>query len=298
MGGGNAVKIFPYWCQDTRKLAGKAVTTRAGSDESLDDARQKLERRFFYLRQLSCQGNSLSSKARAEITAFFADGLVGTDSYQQPICEELVKVLDSQNVITRNRYGALVLNSEDHVFLDVDFATKQQGPAFLNWLFNALAYNGKRDAATTRQKTIDRVLMATKASAFSHLRYRLYETRQGLRLVVAGATIPAQSEYMQKLCEVFGVDERYALLCRKQNCFRARLTPKPSRLRLAYPDGVRYPYSSADKAIMAAWVATYNVRCASYSVCRLLTEVNGPVTSPILDVHDQLCKLDKDFPLA
>ncbi|NMA47039.1 MAG: hypothetical protein GX945_10810 [Lentisphaerae bacterium] len=291
------MKLYAYWCQETRRIDGVDVTTRAGSNVSPAAAQQKLEQRFLYLRELRLHGDSLSESRRREIRAFFAEGATG-EEYQRPICEEVVKVLDEHNVITRNRYGALVLNSEDHVFLDIDFSAP---PATLfSRLFSAIVYSGKApaDPDVLRQKTIDRVLLAVRMSAFSYLRYRLYETKQGLRLVVGGARIPAQSVFMDELCKTFAVDERYALLCRQQNCFRARLTPKPARLRLAYPKGLRFPYEAAGAAHMAAWVQTYNERSAKYAVCRLLTELGGAQSSPILDIHDMLCKVDTTLPLA
>jgi len=294
------VKVFTYWCQETRRIDRVAVTTRAGSDISVDDAKQKLDQRFLYLAEMRRHADSLSDARRQQIKAFFAEGATAGDEYQRPICEEVVKVLDEHNVITRNRYGALVLNSEDHVFLDIDFSAPLPLPSIFSRLFLAIAYSGKAsgDAATLRQKALDRVLLAARLSAFSHLRYRIYETKQGLRVVVGGAKIPPQSAYMDELCKAFAVDERYALLCHQQNCFRARLTPKPARLRLAYPAGVRFPYSAADAARMATWIQTYNERSAKYSVCRLVTELGGAQSSPILDIHDKLCKVDTALPLA
>jgi len=293
------VKVYAYWCQETRRIDRVAITTRAGSDVSVEDAKQKLDQRFLYLAEMRRHADSLSEARREQIRAFFAEGATA-DEYQRPICEEVVKVLDEHNVITRNRYGALVLNSEDHVFLDIDFNAPVESPSIFSRLFLAIAYSGKAsdDVARLRQKALDRVQLTARMSAFSHLRYRIYETKLGLRVVVGGARIPPQSAYMDELCKAFAVDERYALLCRQQNCFRARLTPKPARLRLAYPAGVRFPYSAADAARMATWIQTYNERSAKYSVCRLVTECGGALSSPILDIHDKLCKVDVALPLA
>jgi hypothetical protein len=293
------VKIYPHWCQETREIDGVAVSSRAGSDISEEDARQKLEQRFCYLAELRQQGNTLSRERRAQIKAFFAEHSE-TGEYQRPICEELVERIDEHNVITRNRYGALVLNSENHVFLDVDFAAPQRAPSLLSRLFSAVAHAGKArdDATTLRQKCIDRVLLAARMSAFSHLRYRIYGTKRGLRIFVSGARIPAQSVFMDELCKVFAVDERYALLCRQQNCFRARLTPKPARLGLGYPSGLSFPYVAADAARFAAWLQGYNERSSSYATCHLLTELGRPQMTSVLALHDKLCKVDSTLPLA
>lgn len=293
------MKVHAYWCQETRTIDGVAMTTRAGSDLSADDAKRKLAQRFLYLEEMRRHADSLSAERRQEIRAFFADG-ASVDQYQRPICEEVIKVLDEHNVITRNRYGALVLNSEDHVFLDIDFSVPVASPSLLSRLFSAIAYSGRAAAAaaTLRQKTLDRVFLAVRMSAFSHLSYRIYETKQGLRVVVGGAQIPPQSAYMDELCKAFTVDERYALLCRQQNCYRARLTPKPARLRLAYPAGVHFPYSAADTVCLGRWIQSYNERSAKYSVCRLVAEYGGSQSSPILDIHDKLCKVDAALPLA
>ena len=42
------------------------------------------------------------------------------EEYRVEIKEEVITELDSKNVVTRNRYGALVLNSEHTMFIDID----------------------------------------------------------------------------------------------------------------------------------------------------------------------------------
>ena len=66
-----------------------------------------------------------------------------------------------------------------------------------------------------------------------------------------------------------GSDKLYILLCDKQQCFRARLTPKPWRLGL----GRRYfnfPYDEVNLSMMTNCLDDYNKAIPAYAVCHLV----------------------------
>ena len=62
------------------------------------------------------------------------------------------------------------------------------------------------------------------------LQLRVYKTAHGYRLLVENQTLKTGGEIYQLLDRCFGPwgsDTSYFNLCKKQKCFRARLTPKP-----------------------------------------------------------------------
>jgi hypothetical protein len=94
----------------------------------------------------------------------------------------------------------------------------------------------------------------------------------------------------------------YVRLCKAQECFRARLTPKPWRCNMAPPPW-RYPWASADVEIQyRLWERRYEQTSRSYAVCKLVKQLGPqevhPDVTAILTLHDQLTGIDADRPLA
>jgi hypothetical protein len=91
-------------------------------------------------------------------------------------------------------------------------------------------------------------------------------------------------------------------LCQAQECFRARLTPKPWRCNMAPPPW-RYPWANADVEIRyRSWEQRYEQASRSYTVCRLVKQLGPqeihPDVEPILALHDRLTGIEADRPLA
>ena len=100
------MKIYHYWVEKLGAIqVGDSVQpTRVYgySDISHEDAEERAE---WLLSQIQLRVNG-------EETEW---------GYQErPIREEIVREFSPENIVTRNRYGALVLNSEKLVFIDVD----------------------------------------------------------------------------------------------------------------------------------------------------------------------------------
>ncbi|HTP09825.1 MAG TPA: hypothetical protein VMP08_16325, partial [Anaerolineae bacterium] len=112
---------------------------------------------------------------------------------------------------------------------------------------------------------------------------------------------PGQSYTLDMLRE-FESDPLYVRLCKAQECFRARLTPKPWRCNMAPPPW-RYPWTNADVEIRyRSWERSYEQASRSYAVCKLMKELGPhevhPDVMPILKLHDQLTGIGIDRPLA
>lgn len=106
------MKIYKYWSVLPVEYPedGTVVNFRAGSDISEADARRICEeKREKYERCRSDESyrQELSEKPR-------------DDSYDVAPCEEYLAELPGRNVLTRNRQGHVILNSEDHCIIDID----------------------------------------------------------------------------------------------------------------------------------------------------------------------------------
>lgn len=234
---------FPkFWAMGR---SGGAVCWR-WSDASQAEAQQQADQRAVELAALLASGERLDRYSYGD----------------RPMREE---ILEQQPgiAITRNVYGAVVLNAARAMFVDIDFEgdPRREAPA------------------------LDRL----RRWAGQHgLGVRAYRTAAGLRgLVTSGAFDPKTSGAL--LREV-GADPLYVKLCEVQQSFRARLTPKPWRVELR-PPPVRWPFEDAGvERRFRDWVARYDAASAGHVACRLV-EAIGPgavaaEVAPVLALHD------------
>jgi hypothetical protein len=100
----------------------------------------------------------------------------------------------------------------------------------------------------------------------------------------------------------FGADRLYRALCKTQQCFRARLSPKPWRCACDKPPW-NWPWPNADaEAQFREWEREYAEKSAAYATCRLLGEFgSAPAASEfaaIIETHDRSTRAGEDLPLA
>lgn len=259
--------------RETRNLPqGGMMKLHAVSDVSMDDARRRLEERAA-LRLSFAAGQMSVEELRAGLRAL--DGHEETaEGYAADICEPIEQVLDEHNMVTRNRYGALVLNSDNLCFADVDHVSG----GILNALVRLFG-GGKSEEALLMERI--RFLCAADDS----LGIRLYRTAAGFRLVLAGQGIVLGSPRLEELFSMLEVDPLYRSLCAKQGCFRARLTPKPSRV--GHKGAPRCTDSESAAAALADWAPSYEAACKPYAVCRLVECFGRPVSHLALTLHDE-----------
>lgn len=135
------------------------------------------------------------------------------------------------------------------------------------------------------------------------LGFSTYRTRAGLRVLVTGLGAAPASTGARELLEAMGSDPLYVTLCRVQETYRARLTPKPWRVG-SYAlhqalTGPRVPVQPAP----AGWLEEYERLSEEFAVCRLVSRT-GPAPTPreqiLLDLHDQAVGIDRadSLPLA
>lgn len=290
--------LHKFWIDETRSLcthdgATKRFRFKIGSDISQADAEEKAEALFRAAEAFLQRADPTPDEVRE-----FRDELRliqgcedESGEYQKPICEEILLEIDSNNVVTRNHYGAEVLNSTDTCFIDVDNVRW----SFLRILKNLFASYGIGEWAMEVA-----TCLASKPE-HADLGFRVYRTAAGARVIVTGNGLDPGSERMRRLFQAFNADPRYAALCDVQRCFRARLTPKPSRMHRKPRLGkaVPFPYATeSDRQEANAWIEVYNDRSEHYAVCRFLKAFGRPINDRIVDFHDEATGADTGRQLA
>lgn len=136
-------------------------------------------------------------------------------------------------------------------------------------------------------------------------RLRVYRTPAGFRLLAMHRTFDPRDPEVAAMFEELAVDPTYALMCFNQNCFRARISPKPWRMGL---DRLRAPYAAAWRAEHAdlrerrEWIRRYDAEASRFASCRFVETLGqggeAPEAIAVREVHDLFCRADQDLPLA
>lgn len=249
------------------------------SDASIEDARAKA------LRQ-----------AQFNASKFMTGQQLGRYGYgERPIREEVVQGIPQGGkelgVVTRNGYGALVLNAANAMFIDIDFIDQPK----TGGLFGLFAKPVAPEAAI-----LPRIEQWTRR--YPGLGVRVYRTAAGLRCLVGSDTFDPIQGSTQEMMEALGGDPLYVTLCRRQQSFRARLTPKPWRCDTD-PPPTGFPWESIEQERRyRQWEASYQRNAANYAVCRLVATYGDsrlhPDVQPIVALHDQYCGVQNNNPLA
>ncbi|HEY6331561.1 MAG TPA: hypothetical protein VI756_19710 [Blastocatellia bacterium] len=199
-------------------------------------------------------------------------------------------------IITRNSYGCLVLNAARAMFVDVDFEdrTTQSSGGVLNRLFG-----GKRRESPEETGLRSVEEWAVRNPDFS---LRVYRTFAGLRCLVTNDTFDPTSAESIGVMKALKADPLYINLCRNQQCFRARLTPKPWRIGASHPP-TSYPWDDpTQETKYREWEEEYELWAANFTACKLIGRFGKddvhPDLAQLLTVHDNLACRDPNLPLA
>lgn len=245
----------------------------------------------------TCLGWSDSSaseaegKARERLARLLALGDRGAsgewDYYPAtPLKEEILETRRLPGVtaiVTRNRAGALVLNTDQIAFVDVDL------PAKTGSLLGAIGGLFRRSRAP--DEAVGAALARVEAWAGEErARLRAYRTARGLRLLRMDAPLDPAGEECLRMFTALGADPQYARLCSIQKSFRARLTPKPRRVECGDAPGSHPRTDAAIQAAFREWLARYERACERYAVCSFIGEYGpGTASAPaqaIAALHD------------
>lgn len=208
--------------------------------------------------------------------------------------EEIVRELPGPDggaagIVTRNGYGALVLNTARMLFVDVDLPEQ---PGTLRRVFGA-----KADGEAEVLARLRGALQAEPGACF-----RVYRTAAGFRVLATDPLVTPGGAEAERLMAAAGADPAFVKLCRAQQSFRARLTPKPWRCGRRLPPNA-YPREDAGaRQAFATWLADYETACRSRATCRFVEGVGGTRVHrevvPLLALHDQATRASESLPLA
>lgn len=243
-----------------------------------------------------------------------------------PIREEVLS-RHGEVVITRNSYGAHCLNTPDVLFADVDFLMRPSGRWLLAhilplmvvgiitgvWLRSAgtafvsffvtllLGYligigtyklllklrGGPERLAKTR--------IATFVRRHVDWHLRLYQTPAGLRILVLHRTFQPTDPAVTEFFNALGVDPVYATMCRNQQCFRARVSPKPWRMGMSRhmrPRPGVWPIKAEHMETRNSWIREYEAAATQFASCKFIEALGNGFTDTkaahVRDLHDRM----------
>ena len=216
----------------------------------------------------------------------------------RPLREEILERSDGPAadapiaVVTRNRYGARVLNTAWLLFLDVDLP-----PA---GLFDRL-----RRMLSSRPSAAERAVLERLRKAltdYGRASFRIYRTAAGFRAIALDRDFDPAGEDAQALMKASGTDPAFMRLCMAQKSFRARLTPKPWCCKCALPPGAHPRSDRAVKKRFVDWLRTYEAASARYASCRYVETVGSGrakgQAEKLVTLHDRVTRCGESLPLA
>ena len=241
-----------------------------------------------------------------------------------PIREEVLS-RHGDVVVTRNAYGARCLNTPRVLIADIDFtpsgSVRWPMACFFAMALASLfvgAWRGSWGLAAVG--VLASVLLSTSVGSVlrslwlaaqggqariarrridAYLRrhpewgLRIYETPNGLRLLVTHQTFDAGTDAVEQFFAAVGTDPIYVRMCRHQRCFRARLSAKPWRIGIAAhmrPRPGIWPVAPERRAERDAWIARYESAAARHAACRFVTALGA--NGVHMDVADVLALHD------
>lgn len=223
-------------------------------------------------------------KKRINRDAYYGDG---PDAPPEPV-DHNAQIENA--VITRNHYGSLVLNASRALFIDVDMGESVEPLVPVS----TYAWDD------TWQSTLDdlcTVLASEKGEGF-----RIYQTAAGFRVLATTHEYEPTTPASSRLMNLVGADADFVKLCRIQNSFRARLTPKPWRCGSRRPPTIFQCLTDDEKYQYATWLTQYERACSDRATCRFLEHVGSSAShrriAPLVELHDRVTKAFQGLPLA
>lgn len=320
-----------FWAEaQTQGVQGKKTITvrRFGwSDSSQEEAQTNAEQRSLEALNQILSGKPLERRER-KTPYNGSDGV--------PIREEVLS-RHGDTIISRNSYGAHCLNTPDVCFIDIDYPTNT--PA--TYLYSAIAILQMLAAMTGYMLDLPYVWLGLAivslffAFTFASIAYqialklkggveqiiykridqfllrhpqwnlRIYKTPAGMRMMATHRTFDVNDPEIEASFKELGADPMYARMCRNQQCFRARVSPKPWRIGIAdhmRPRPGNWPVAPDRLPLRNAWIAQYEAAAVNFASCRFMhSKGSGSVhvdVEPVMTLHDQLARANSDLQIA
>ena len=298
------------------------------SDESQEAAQAMANERAAEAMKLVLAGQKLK-RFEPKVAYNGAEGV--------PIREEIVGI-HGDTIITRNAYGARCLNTPNVLFADVDFKKSETGcgyliaffawsiasfiadawihPAWLRFatipaapivgglvLGRVWLWRQRHNTVNEKQKALERIEQFSNDNPTWS--FRLYRTPNGYRILVTHRPFsPTDSEVLSFFAAI-GTDSIYQRMCQNQQCFRARVSPKPWRIGIkehVKPISGAWPIAPEKVPLRNAWVERYEAAAKDYAACEYISSygyatVHSTVRS-VLALHDSLSGAESGKPIA
>ncbi len=294
------MKLARYWTRQPGEAEDEngdpvRVVSRGWSNDSLEAA------------------NVLARDIARRVAARVAAGDWSKKQYEygeRPLPEPVLREFHASDgalsaVVTRNAYGALVLNARDLMVVDIDQEEEPTGGerAALKLMSGIKSLFGGSKPEAAAPPAVDPELAKIQRVAESHsLPVRVYKTAAGYRVLVLSPRFEPAGGRTDLLLKEFGSDPLYIKLCRMQESFRARLTPKPWRCGMPTPP-VTFPFADPkEEARFREWEAKYQAASARFATCQFVASFGGGNREAgfqeLVDHHDQETKAKSALALA
>jgi hypothetical protein len=147
--------------------------------------------------------------------------------------------------------------------------------------------------------------LARFLSAHPDWHVRLYRTPGGLRVLAMQQTFDPNEPRVAECFAALGVDPIYARMCQRQNCFRARVSPKPWRIGIGEhlkPRPGVWPIRPERLPERRRWTEIYERAARSFASCSFVESLGSgrvhPAAADVQRLHDELCQANRPLPLA
>lgn len=268
------MKFAKYWAKcditiNSDIFGRKKISIWGASNENENEARLHANQRLVSM--ATCLGGDFSKYAEYEY---------GIGFIKEEILAE-VKSLEGDElaIISRNGYGATILNTACVVFGDIDIRP-------LSFFERVMHRFGK----TKKDKNYFLKQIEQYQRNNVSLSFRVYETHSGIRFILTSKQLSPDDSFVESMFHELNVDPLYIRLCKQQGCFRARLTPKPWRIYMTKPSS-RYPRSNENEIHeYKQWLVKYESASADYTTTKYLASFGmGKISADIqkiIDIHD------------
>jgi len=319
-----------FWAEARRqeKINGSQITLKrfGWSNESYEHALENANQRVNEAMTRALSGEKVR-KIDHKISYNGGEGL--------PIREEVV-VRHEDVVITRNTYGALCLNTPDVLFADVDLNIEPGGKLLFgagfmlvvlavavgmltsSWslffvsLFVAMVFSSALAELVLKlsylfkgaPETQFRLALEEFVSTSKDTNLRLYKTPNGFRVLAMHDLFDPQGEDAKRLFSNLMADRLYVQMCLNQNCFRARVSPKPWRINIKRmgPRPGTWPIKEERMFARQLWVNAYENASKDYASCVFDSSHGSDIVHPkaklVMELHDEYSQSNTELPIA
>lgn len=272
------MKVYRFWVKGSTRVPFKGkvwtVAVFGSSNESPEDAQRDADERAEELR-------------RRMLTGEWPDTYgYGDRPLREEVKREVHRGDELAAVITRNAAGCLVLNTARVMLIDMDVPPEPFNLGIVDAIYRLFGKTAPSEVARERRH-MERMERIRERATMYGLGMRVYRTPRGYRGLVTSHTFDPTSEETLALLDAFDSDKLYIRLCRVQECFRARLTPKPYRMRMRHPPR-HFPWRDAQlEAEYRAWERDYEAKREGFSACAFIEHTgNGSIIREIRDIVD------------